>query len=231
MKQILLIEDDPTIVELLQIHLPDAGYDLESSLLGQEGLAKATHQHYNLIILDLMLPDLNGLEVCRQLRSQHVSTPILMLTAKSEEIDKVVGLELGADDYLTKPFSIRELLARVKAILRRSEMLCQSLAEPVSPPLQYRDLIIDMTKRRVMVKNQILELTPKEFDLLWLLARHPGRSYSRKELLCQVWGYAFEGYEHTVTAHINRLRAKIEPNLAHPVYILTAWGVGYRFAD
>ena len=178
-----------------------------------------------------MLPGMDGLEVCRQLRADRVNTHILMLTAKSEEIDKVLGLETGADDYLTKPFSIREFIARVKAILRRIGKLRFDINHQENETLAIEHLKIDLEKRKVLLHNEKLELTPKEFDLLVLLAGNPGRVYSRNDLLDKVWGYNFNGYEHTVNSHINRLRAKIEPDINTPKYILTSWGVGYKFND
>jgi DNA-binding response OmpR family regulator len=231
MKKILLIEDDTHLVDLVKIHLSDLHCDISSTSLGEEGLQKAIQQAFDLIILDIMLPDLNGLEICRRIRMQNTVTPILMLTAKSEEMDKVLGLELGADDYMTKPFSIREFIARVKAVFRRSELRQNNTEKNLHPILSFEGLQIEPEKRKVILANKQLELTPKEFELLLLLASHPGHSYSRKELLGLVWGYEFEGYEHTVTAHINRLRAKIEPDFSHPSFILTTWGVGYRFTD
>jgi DNA-binding response OmpR family regulator len=162
---------------------------------------------------------------------EGLTTPIMMLTAKAEEVDKVIGLELGADDYLTKPFGVRELTARVKALLRRSNLLKAEPPAKILEPITFKELHIDPQKRRVTFREGRVELTPREFDLLLLLAANPGRSYSRKELLDTVWGYGFEGYEHTITTHINRLRIKIEPDFTHPVYILTTWGVGYRFAE
>jgi DNA-binding response OmpR family regulator len=231
MKKVLIIEDDIHLVELLHIHLADLGCQPLIARLGKEGLQKAIHDTYDLIVLDIMLPDLNGLDICKQIRSQHIRTPILMLSAKSEEIDKVLGLELGADDYLTKPFSIREFIARVKVIFRRSESGEPSSQELPTGALTLGDVYIDPQKRKVLVKGLVVELTPKEFDLLWLLASHAGYSYSRKDILRLVWGYEFDGYEHTVTAHINRLRSKIEPVLSAPTYILTSWAVGYRFTD
>ncbi|WP_233219017.1 response regulator transcription factor [Adhaeribacter arboris] len=198
---------------------------------GREGLRQAQLRLFDLIILDIMLPDLSGLDLCQTLRAQQVSAPIMMLTSKSEEIDKVLGLELGADDYVTKPFSIREFMARVKALLRRHEQSLLHPPDPANGPIRAGVLLIDPKKRQVFLKEQPVELTLKEFDLLFLLASNPGRHYSRRELLQQVWGYEFEGYQHTVTAHINRLRTKIEENLAAPHYILTSWGIGYRFTD
>jgi DNA-binding response OmpR family regulator len=231
MKKVLLIEDDSIIVDLIKIHLSDLHCELASTSLGKEGLEKAVQEPFDLIILDIMLPDLNGLEICRRIRMQNTRTPILMLTAKAEEMDKVNGLAMGADDYMTKPFGIREFIARINAIFRRSE-LSQNGSEKILPQIfSFGGLRIEPEKRKVTLHDKQVDLTPKEYELLLLLASHPGHSYSRKELLRLVWGYEFEGYEHTVTAHINRLRAKIEPNFSHPSFILTTWGVGYRFAD
>ena len=231
MKKVLVIEDDPNIGELLNIHLHDNLFQPTVIENGYEGFKIASSENFDLIILDLMLPDMNGLEICRQLRAMRKLMPILVLTAKSEEIDKVLGLESGADDYLTKPFSIRELIARVKAIFRRMESISdQSLGEE-DPPLQFTNLSIDLTKRTVTIDEQRVELTPKEFELLALLAKNPGRTYSRASILNKVWGYEFSGYDHTVNSHINRLRAKIEADLSNPRFVLTSWGVGYRFTD
>ncbi len=232
MKQILIIEDDATLVDLVRIHLHDLPANLTAARSGREGMAWLAQHSVDLCILDVMLPGMNGIEICRLIRQQDTSTPILMLTAKFEEVDKVLGLEAGADDYLTKPFGVQEFMARVKALLRRAD---QGRADAGSQPevavYHLNDLTIDRDKRSVLLGSKRVELTPKEFDLLSLLARHPGKSYSRKELLSRVWGYTFEGYEHTVTAHVNRLRSKIEPDFSHPVYILTTWGIGYRFAE
>jgi DNA-binding response OmpR family regulator len=231
-KKILMIEDDPDIVELAGIHIRDLGYSLESAGDGESGLNKALNKEYDLIILDLMLPQLDGLEVCKRYRQKNRKTPILMLTAKSEELDKVLGLELGADDYLTKPFSIRELIARIKAILRRIETERETSSETDKPEiLEFDNLVIDTLKRKVTLGGKALELTAKEFDLLLIFARHPGRTYDRQQLLDQVWGYHFDGYDHTVNSHINRLRNKVEKDPANPKFIKTVWGVGYRFAE
>ncbi len=231
MDKVLLIEDDPHIGELVSIHLKDLNCEVDISTDGREGYEKASTGNYSLIILDLMLPGMDGLEVCRQLRADKIRTHILMLTAKSEEIDKVLGLETGADDYLTKPFSVREFIARVKAILRRLNALSNDGDKDQSEKISLDELDIDLIKRKVLLKGDRLELTPKEFDLLVLLAQKPGRVYSRTDLLNIVWGYNFNGYEHTVNSHINRLRSKIEPDINHPKYILTSWGVGYKFND
>jgi DNA-binding response OmpR family regulator len=230
MKKILMVEDDTHLIELVDIHLKDINCNTTKVNNGTEALQKALTQNFDLIILDIMLPDIDGFEICRQLRAEKNKTPILMLTARSEEIDKIIGLETGADDYLTKPFNVRELIARVKAILRRSEVSSQinSAEEKI---IEYGDLVIDRSKRKAILKGSKLDLTPKEFDLLYLFISNPGKSYSREALLQKVWGHEFKGYEHTVNSHINRLRAKIEPDISRPVYILTTWGVGYRFTD
>ncbi len=229
---ILVIEDNPEIAELLAMHLGDEGYRVDLAARGDLGLTKAQGGGYDLLILDLMLPGLDGLSVCRELRRSDPLLPILMLTAKGTELDRVLGLELGADDYLTKPFSVRELVARVKAQLRRVQALAQHTT-PVEQgqALRCADLLIDPDRRRVTRADTPIELTAREFDLLHFFARHPGRVYSRVQLLEQVWGYGHEGYEHTVNSHINRLRAKLEPDPANPRYVLTVWGVGYKFAE
>lgn len=227
---ILMIEDDTKIVDLVEIHIKDIGLRLDKAYDGLSGLEKAISGDYVLIILDLMLPHMDGLEVCRRYKMNDPYTPILMLTAKSEELDKVLGLESGADDYLTKPFGVRELLARIKAILRRIELEdARNEAERKSPLLEFNGLIIDREKHKVLVDGKTVELTSKEFDLLTLFASHPGNTYSRERLLSLIWGDQYEGYEHTVSSHINRLRNKIEKDPTKPRYIKTLWGVGYRF--
>ncbi|MEN7550533.1 response regulator transcription factor [Rapidithrix thailandica] len=231
MKKVLIIEDDREIVELLQIHLHDLSYEVIKAYDGEEGLEKALTEKADLVILDLMLPKMDGIEVCRRIRANQLKTPIMMLTARSEEIDRVLGLEMGADDYITKPFSIREFIARVKAIFRRAQMIEESLSEEGKAVIRSGELSIEVEKRKVLLKGVKVELSPKEFELLVLLAMHPGRSYSRGQLLNLIWGYDFDGYEHTVNSHINRLRTKIEPDMNNPQYILTTWGVGYRFNE
>ena len=229
MKKILMVEDDKSIVELVDIHLKDIYCETTKAYTGSEGLKLALKNKYHLIILDIMLPDIDGIEICKQIRAEKNFTPILMLTARSEEIDKIIGLETGADDYLTKPFSIREFIARVKAIIRRSEIeLNQNNVDDIR---KYEQLMIDPQKRKVTLNNIKIDLTPKEFDLLYLFMSNPGKNYTRENLLNIVWGYEFSGYEHTVNSHINRLRTKIETDLTSPKYILTTWGVGYRFND
>ncbi len=230
-KKILVVEDDKDIAHLLQLHLKDLSYDVVVTSDGESGWQLANKGSFDLIILDLMLPNLDGLEVCRRLRSASVHTPILMLTAKSSELDRVLGLELGADDYLTKPFSITELLARVKAILRRIELISRAQDDTQSETIAVNDLTIEPSRRKVSVAGNDVDLTATEFDLLLHFARHPGRVYSRTQLLDMVWGYGHDGYEHTVNSHINRLRKKIEKDPAKADYILTVWGVGYKFTE
>ncbi len=231
-RRALLVEDDRDIAALIKLHLQDIHCEADIAICGQEALTRYARQRYDLVILDLMLPDLDGLTICQKLRGGGEYVPILMLTAKSSEIDRVLGLELGADDYLTKPFSFPELLARVKALLRRAEALSSNRDTPIGQEHITRGpLVIETGKRRVTLAGQELALTAKEFDLLLHFARHPGRVFSRGQLLDQVWGYGHEGYEHTVNSHINRLRAKLEPNPADPRYLLTVWGVGYKFTE
>lgn len=232
MYKALIIEDDRNIVDLLTIHLADLHCETIAVSDGQDGLDIAREQRFDLIILDIMLPGLNGMEVCRRIRKDDRQTPIMILSAKSEEIDKVVGLETGADDYLTKPFSIREFIARVKVIFRRNEdILSAQLQGNTTSVLRFLELEIDIDKRKVTLNNNRVDLSPREFDLITLLASNAGKSYSRKRLLNLVWGYDFEGYEHTVNSHINRLRGKIEEDISKPQYILTTWGIGYRFNE
>lgn len=231
-RKVLIIEDDADIIELLIIHLYDLGCKVVSETNGQKGLEVAKGEQFDLIILDLMLPGLSGMEICRKIRQTDRLTPILMLTAKSEEIDKVIGLETGADDYLTKPFSVREFIARAKVIFRRNEdSITIQDTIPASSIISYGGLEIDLDKRKITLNNIRVDLSPKEFELIALLASNPGKSYSRKRLLNLVWGYDFEGYEHTVNSHINRLRGKIENDVSRPKFILTTWGVGYRFNE
>ena len=226
-KEILVIEDEPQLAQLVEMHLCDAGCRVEVAPTGANGLAKANRRRFDLMVLDLMLPDMDGLDVCRELRTNKDYTPILILTARSGEVDRVLGLELGADDYLTKPFSVRELVARVKAIMRRVDRRAEEKPES----LNFEDLTIDCEKRRVSIKGDGVGLTAKEYDLLVQFARNPGRVYTRSQLLDLVWGYGEGTYEHTVNSHINRLRAKIEVDPSHPHFIRTVWGVGYRFFD
>jgi DNA-binding response OmpR family regulator len=229
-RKILLVEDDPDIADLLTLHLSDAGHDVESVDDGDEGRERALSGHHDLVILDIMLPGTDGFDICRALRAEDPSTPILMITARTEEVDKVLGLELGADDYVTKPFSIREVLARVKAMFRRIEV-DRAAATDEDAPIGIGPLRIEPGKRKVLRDGAVLDLTGKEYDLLLLFARNPGHVYSRQDLLDEVWGYQYSGYSHTVNTHINRLRNKLEPDPSDPTFVRTVWGVGYRFAE
>lgn len=231
MHSVLIIEDDKDISDLISIHLKDNNFEVVTAFDGRQGLVNATNNNYSLIVLDLMLPELDGMEVCKQLRINKINTPILILTSRAEEFDKVLGLELGADDYLTKPFSIREMVARVKAIIRRHEITHERSKENEDQELHFNNLYVNIEKRKVIVRNQPVDLSPKEFDLLVFLASKAGKTFSREQLLNQIWGVEFEGFEHTVNSHINRLRSKIEQDLNHPEFILTTWGVGYRFKE
>lgn len=230
-RTILVIEDNKDLASLLRIHLEDLSYEVDLALDGTAGLGKALSGNWDLIILDLMLPGVDGLEICRKIRAQPGYVPIIMLTSKSSELDRVLGLELGADDYVTKPFSIRELMARVKAMFRRHDEVQSSLENTETAVISVPGMTIDPEKRRVTLKDTVVDLTAREFDLLLFFARHAGRVFTRSELLDQVWGYGHDGYEHTVNSHINRLRSKIESDPARPIYILTVWGVGYQFAE
>ena len=225
----LIIEDDKEIASVVAMNLESNGLFTEQVHDGVEGLKRALTGSYDLIILDIMLPGLDGISLCRKLREVDGNTPILMLTAKTEEIDLVLSLELGADDYMTKPFSIRELVARTNALLRRTA--ARKGVEGTPDTLRVGDILIDFSRHQVQMKGEILDLTVKEFELLSLFARNPGRAYSRSELLNSIWGYSFEGYEHTVNTHINRLRNKIEEDPSHPKHLITVWGIGYRFTD
>jgi DNA-binding response OmpR family regulator len=226
---LLIVEDNSDIARLIQLHAKDIDCNSDIASSGKQAVEMFNNKDYQLVILDLMLPQMNGLEVCRQLRTSPNYVPILMLTAKSSEIDRVLGLEVGADDYITKPFSIAELMARIKAQFRR-ENAVQSKAGKQSN-ISVNGVHIDTARRQVAIDGKEVELTAKEFDLLLHFAANPGIVYTRMQLLEQVWGYHFEGYEHTVNTHINRLRAKIEKDPVQPVYILTVWGVGYRFCE
>lgn len=231
-RRVLVVEDDESIVDLLTIHLEDLGFEVTAEDHGELGLGRAHNETFDLIILDIMLPGLDGMEICKRIRMEDRVTPIMMLTSRSEELDKVLGLELGADEYITKPFSIREFIARVKAIFRRMEVDTEnSVPQTTVSSINIDSLYIDSEKRRVTVDGKAIELTAKEFDLLYLFASHPGKAYSRQQLLDKIWGYQFSGYEHTVNSHINRLRAKIEEDPANPRFIETVWSVGYRFVD
>lgn len=231
-KTVLVIEDDPDIANLLQMHLMDADFAVQHASSGDRGLAFFHKWHPQLVILDIMLPGMDGLTICREIRKSNETVSILMLTAKSTELDRVLGLEMGADDYLSKPFSVAELMARVKALFRRTKALSMaSTTDDAENRLDRGRLQIDANKHTAQVDGEALDLTAREFDLLWFLATNPGRVYSRAKLLDSVWGYDHDGYEHTVNTHINRLRIKVEKDPAKPEFIQTVWGVGYKFAE
>jgi len=229
-KRFLVIEDEPDIANLLALHLGDLDADVVIEHDGQQGLNQALTGQWDAILLDLRLPNLDGLDICRTIRAQASFVPIMMLTSRDTELDRVLGLEIGADDYMVKPFSVAELKARVKALVRRARQ--QSV--PVTTEneqLVAQDLILNHAKRSAVLETKLLELTAKEFDLLWFFASSPGTVFKRGELLDKVWGYGHEGYEHTVNSHINRLRSKLEKDPGNPRYIQTIWGVGYRFLE
>ena len=228
--EILIIEDEENIAELIAIHLRDLPAAVTIKGNGWQGLDEALTGKYDLLILDLMLPGIGGMEICRQIRHKVKHLPILMLTAKSEEQDKIDGLELGADDYLTKPFSTGELMARVKAILRRTKRETKDLEKDLVQIIR-GELLMDLENHRVMRGGTEIELTVKEFELLQLFMQNPTRAFTRIEILDEIWGEQFEGLEHTVNSNINRLRGKIETDVNKPKYILTAWGVGYKFGN
>ncbi len=227
-KKLLIVEDDENIAELLQLHLREEGFDITHAADGNAGMEKLRQGGWDALILDLMLPGVDGLEICRYARTMTRYTPIIMISARSSETHRVLGLELGADDYLAKPFSMLELVARVKALFRRQEAMSQNLRLDAGT-LTFGALTIDPLARDVQLNHLSVELTPREFDLLYFFARNPDKVFSRLNLLNQVWGYEHEGYEHTVNTHINRLRIKIEDNPAEPNFIRTVWGKGYKF--
>lgn len=229
-RRILVIEDNQDLASVLKKNLENISMDVELAYDGVAGLNKAESGSYDLIVLDLMLPGVDGMEICRRVRGKQVYTPILMLTAKSSELDRILGLEIGADDYVTKPFSIQELMARVKAIFRRIDEIRIGDGQQ-GGIIHAGELVIDTLKRTVLCRGKPVDLTAKEFELLSHFANNPGRVYSRAQLLDTVWGYGHDGYEHTVNSHMNRLRAKIEKDPSSPEYILTVWGVGYKFAE
>jgi DNA-binding response OmpR family regulator len=233
---ILVAEDQTDIRDLLVMNLRNAGYEVSAVGDGEAALAQQLVAPADLLVLDLMMPRMDGLEVCKALRAKGSAAPILMLTAKSTELDRVLGLELGADDYLTKPFSLAELLARVKALLRRAQLLAAAQAAgaagaKAAASIRNGELEILPAKRQVRCRGESIEFTALEFDLLLHFATHPGHVFSRAQLLNAVWGYTHDGYEHTVTTHINRLRAKLEADPMRPQIILTARGAGYKMRD
>ncbi|MGI9280105.1 MAG: response regulator transcription factor [Endozoicomonas sp.] len=228
-KRILIVEDEQEIGDLVSLHLGDLGAQVTHVTNGNIGLQAAVSGDWDLLILDIQLTGASGLEICRQLRRQNQVIPILLLTSRSTELDRVVGLEVGADDYIPKPFSMLELIARIKAIFRRVAVMTNHLTS--EEIIRVRDLEIMEARRLVKLSGRAVDLTAREFNLLMHFVRHPGRVFSRTELLDQVWGYNHEGYEHTVNSHINRLRSKLELDPRHPEYIITCWGVGYKLQD
>lgn len=227
-RRILVVEDDADIAEILRLNLADEGYAVDWAADGETGLERLGAEHHDALILDIMLPGIDGLEVCRRVRAMGRYTPIIIISARSGESQRILGLELGADDYVTKPFSVQELIARVRALFRRVDALGRTAREEAGV-LQAGVLDIDPVARTVRRQGADVDLTAREFDLLFFFARHPGKVFSRMDLLTQVWGYSHEGYEHTVNTHINRLRGKIETDPARPELIRTVWGVGYKF--
>ena len=226
---ILVVDDEPHIVEVLRDYLKQAGFRVLTARDGQTALSVARHEQPDLVVLDLMLPGgLNGLDVCRSIRQDAglADTPIIMLTARTEETDRLIGLELGADDYVTKPFSPREVVARVRAVLRRA-----GRDGPPASVIRAGDLTVDVVKRSVTVEGQLVSLTPTEFDLLAVLARNPGRPFTRAQLMNMVYDIAYTGYDRAIDSHIKNLRRKIEPDPREPRYVLTVYGVGYKFED
>ena len=228
-EHLLLVEDDDAIAGALRLHLEEAGYRLHRESDGNRAMVAIDRQRWDLVLLDLMLPGADGWDVCRHLRQRHADVPVIMLSARSAEAHRVLGLELGADDYLAKPFSMLELVARVRALLRRIEQLRSAPAQAAE--LRFGRFRLDIVRRELQRDDHPVSLTLREFDLLHFLVRHPGRVFSRGELLQRVWGAGFDGYEHTVNSHINRLRTKIESDPSDPRRIVTVWGVGYRFDD
>jgi DNA-binding response OmpR family regulator len=226
-EQLLLVEDDDAIAGALRLHLEEAGFRLHRETNGQRAIATIDRQRWDLVLLDLMLPGADVWEVCRHLRARHADVPVIMLSARSAEAHRVLGLELGADDYLAKPFSMLELVARVRALLRRIEQL--RAAPAPQQDMRFGPFRLSPLRRELQRGTDTVPLTLREFDLLYFLLRHPGRPFSRGELLQRVWGAGFDGYEHTVNSHINRLRTKIEDDPREPKRIVTVWGLGYRF--
>ena len=230
-KSLLLVEDELELARLVKRHLEEAGYQVVHVGSGEAAVQVATERAFDLVLLDLMLPGIDGIEVCRRLRGQKHYAPILMLTARSTEVDKVLGLNMGADDYLTKPFGLQELVARIRAIFRRIDHVAAKASGAETVIEVGGQVRIDPNSREVWIRGEPVVLTRKEYDLLLHFVQNPGRAYTRSQLLDAVWGYSQEGDEHAVNCHINRLRAKIEVVPAKPKVLLTIWGVGYKFAN
>jgi DNA-binding response OmpR family regulator len=228
---LLVIEDDENISSAIKEYFSRRGYDVTAALDGSAGIDAALKTRPDVVLLDLMLPKMDGLAVCKELRQRNAAMPILMLTAKDDVVDKVLGLEMGADDYITKPFNLHELEARIKSVLRRVRTAAASTNGADETPVVRGALRIDPVKREVTIANRHVDLTPKEFDLLRLFASNPGRVFPRKYLLEKIWDYSHDGYDRTIDSHINRLRSKIEANPDNPQLVLTVWGIGYKFTD
>jgi two-component system, OmpR family, alkaline phosphatase synthesis response regulator PhoP len=228
---LLVVEDDENISSAISEYFSRAGYNVKTVEDGLMGVKTALDETPDAVVLDIMLPKMDGLAVCRELREKANHLPILMLTAKDDVVDKVLGLEMGADDYITKPFSLRELEARIKSVLRRSKTPASTDGAKDEAPITRGNLRIDPARREVTIGERQVDLTPKEFDLLRLFAGNPGRVFPRKYLLEKIWDYSYEGYDRTIDSHINRLRAKIEDNPENPQMVLTVWGIGYKFSD
>jgi DNA-binding response OmpR family regulator len=230
--RLLVVEDEADVAALLKMQLAELPADVRLARDGEHGLALALAEPWELIVLDLRLPRLGGLDVCREIRASGRYLPILMLTARAGELDRVLGLDIGADDYMTKPFSVLELRARVKALLRRTaqgDNARSAAAGGLAACLQFGPLLLDRTRHRATLAGRELALAPREWDLLCFFAEHPGQAFTRSELLDRVWGYGHDGYHHTVNSHINRLRAKLGEGGSAPGFIHTVWGTGYRF--
>lgn len=225
--RILVVDDEKLIVKGIKFSLEQEGWVVDTAYDGEEALNSVKNNKYDVMILDVMLPKYDGLQVCQLVR-EFSNLPIIMLTAKGEDMDKIMGLEYGADDYVTKPFNILELKARIKAILRRAQPVDKSVQKKT---IEVGDLRLELSSRRVFIKNREMNLTAKEFDMLELFATHPGKVYSREQLLSTIWGKEYPGDVRTVDVHVRRLREKIEPNPGQPEYIYTKWGVGYYFKD
>jgi DNA-binding response OmpR family regulator len=228
-KRVLLVEDDADIAEIVALHLRGEGYAVVHAADGRAGLKLLEQDAWDALVLDLMLPGIDGLEICRRARSMERYTPIIITSARGSETHRVLGLEIGADDYLAKPFSVLELVARVRALLRRIDAV--SRAPAAEGVVRVGDIVISALEREVTLAGELVELTPREFDLLFFFASNPGKVFSRNDLLDRVWGHRHSGYEHTVNTHINRIRAKIEADPANPRRILTVWGRGYKLAS
>jgi DNA-binding response OmpR family regulator len=228
---LLVIEDDENISAAIEEYFSRSGYNVTTAADGVAGVEAAVKARPDVVVLDLMLPKMDGLAVCKELRLKNPQMPIIMLTAKDDVVDKVLGLEMGADDYITKPFSLREVEARIKSVLRRARASAAAGDGLDETPIVRGTLRVDPVRREVTISDRHIDLTPKEFDLLRLFAANPGRVFPRKYLLEKIWDYSYEGYDRTIDSHINRLRAKIEENPEKPQLVLTVWGIGYKFTD